>query len=221
MRPAGGNSATVKKYARLWNISVEHFKAGGSYPRGGRTPIRLEDVLVKGSTYPRSSLKRRLYATGLKSPECELCHQGELWRGSRMAMILDHINGDATDHRLENLRIVCPNCNATLETHCGRNKPRGRPPVECAGCGGSFRAQSADQRFCSRACFAAHNGPLTRRVERPPLQALLTMIESDGYSAVGRRFGVSDNAIRKWVRAAGATPPPGRGRMTGGLAEAA
>jgi len=56
-----------------------------------------------------------------------------------MSLILDHANGDALDNRLENLRIVCPNCNATLETHCGKNKPRGKPAIACGHFGGRFR----------------------------------------------------------------------------------
>ena len=47
---------------------------------------------------------------------CELCGQTESWRGRTMALILDHVNGVPTDNRLENLRIVCPNCAATLDT---------------------------------------------------------------------------------------------------------
>ncbi len=39
-----------------------------------------------------------------------------------------------------------------------------------------------------------------RRVERPPYEQLLKEIESDGCVAVGRKYGVSDNAVRKWVR---------------------
>ena len=39
-----------------------------------------------------------------------------------------------------------------------------------------------------------------RRVERPPYDALVAEIAATSYSAVGRRYGVSDNAIRKWVR---------------------
>ena len=76
--------------------------------------------MVQGSTYGRNHLKNRLYREGLKAPRCELCGQGELWRGQTMGPILDHINGHRDDHRLENLRIVCPNCAATLDTHCGR-----------------------------------------------------------------------------------------------------
>jgi hypothetical protein len=212
LRPAGGNHATIKKYVDRWGISTAHFGPRGPYPRGGVVAKPLEEVLVTGSHYHRAALKRRLYDAGLKAPICELCSQDELWNGRRMTLILDHINGDATDHRLDNLRIVCPNCNATLDTHCGRNKPRGRPPRVCDECGESFRAQHADQRFCSRACSAAHNGPLSRRVERPPVQSVLGMVAQEGYEAVGRRFGVSGNAIRKWIRTAGAEPPPGPGR---------
>ena len=84
-----------------------------------------------------------LYATGLKQRECELCGQGELWRGRAMSLILDHINGVGDDNRLENLRIVCPNCAATLDTHCGRNL---RLVRSCASCGRSFHSYHADQR---------------------------------------------------------------------------
>jgi hypothetical protein len=39
-----------------------------------------------------------------------------------MSLILDHIDGDRQNNELSNLRIVCPNCNATLDTHCAKNK---------------------------------------------------------------------------------------------------
>lgn len=214
LRPAGGNHKTIRTYVQRWDISVDHFghNGRGRYPRGGRDPIPLEAVLVEDSTYSRSELKRRLYESGLKNPRCELCGQTEMWRDRKMSMVLDHINGNATDNRITNLRMVCPNCNATLDTHCGRNKPRGRPPVSCEQCGGRFRATARDQRFCSRTCSTAHNAPLRRLVSRPPLEELLELVGRLGYLEVGRRFGVSDNAIRKWISAYGVQPPPGRGR---------
>jgi hypothetical protein len=47
-----------------------------------------------------------------------------------MSLIIDHINGVGDDNRLENLQIVCPNCAATLDTHCGRkNRSTGPAPV--------------------------------------------------------------------------------------------
>ena len=158
------------------------------------------------STFSRGHLKERLYREGVKTRVCELCGQGEIWRGERMALILDHINGVGDDHRLENLRIVCPNCAATLSTHCGKNKPCDRVELECARCGRTFVRRHRSQRYCSRACGTRWERTprprlAARRAERPPYEQLVQEIAATSYVAVGRKYGVSDNAIRKWVRA--------------------
>jgi hypothetical protein len=205
MRPAGGNHRTIRRYAEeVWRIPVDHFDPGAAR----RTPLRreavpLEEVLVERSRYQRARLRERLFDAGLKERRCELCGQGELWRGRRMSLILDHVNGVADDNRLANLRVVCPNCNATLDTHCGRNSAY--PPMEraCLLCGTAFRPRAERQRYCSRAC--GQRAPRRSRpqlalgrAERPPYEQLVAEIEAFGYLAVGRRYGVSDNAIRKW-----------------------
>lgn len=205
LRPAGGNRTTLKKYVALWGISVEHFDPHvAQRAQLGATNVArpLRDILVESSSYSRGHLKERLYREGVKERACELCGQGEMWRGRRMALILDHINGVANDHRLENLRIVCPNCAATLDTHCGRQNRQRRV---CAHCGEEYWPSHRRQRFCSRRCSrrAPPNGgprPHTRKVPRPPYPQLLREVRALGWSAVGRRYGVSDNAVRKWVR---------------------
>lgn len=108
------------------NIDTSHFETRSQMMKKrnllkGRPSSPIESLLVEGSSYSRGHLKSRLYKTGLKTRFCELCGQGEDWRGKHMSLILDHVNGVYNDHRLENLRIVCPNCNATLDTHCGKN----------------------------------------------------------------------------------------------------
>jgi hypothetical protein len=135
-----------------------------------------------------------------------MCGQGELWRGERMALILDHINGVATDNRLANLRILCPNCAATLSTHCGRKNRMPLATRKCMRCELEFTPNLREQRYCSRECgqrASRGHGPRlhTRKVLRPPYGTLIREIAADGYAAVGRQYGVSDNAVRKWVRA--------------------
>jgi hypothetical protein len=74
MRPAGGNPATLRKYVQIWDISTNHFDPQAAKTNGhARMLIPLAEVLAENSTYSRRSLKRRLYTSGLKQRECELC----------------------------------------------------------------------------------------------------------------------------------------------------
>lgn len=124
--PSGHNNKTFKKYRDLYSIDTKHFKknyhAIANLSRNKK--INTSDILIENSTYNRGWLKKRLYDEGLKERICEICGQDENWNGKKMGLILDHINGKHNDNRIENLRIVCPNCNATLPTHCGRNRAK-------------------------------------------------------------------------------------------------
>jgi hypothetical protein len=207
MCQGGGAAVILRKWVRVWGIPVDHFDPHwAARTRGIRPVIPLESVLVEHSTYARGTLKKRLYAEGLKRPQCELCGQGEIWRGRRMALILDHANGVSSDNRLENLRIVCPNCSATLETHCGRNVKL-MQERECARCGASFRPRSERQRHCSKDCGIRSDRPqlrqprpARRKVQRPSYEQLVADVARLSWVAVGRKYGVSDNAVRKWLR---------------------
>lgn len=115
-----GNRKTISNYIKKYELSTNHFnnKERKTFKR-----YSINEILIKNSTYTNLyCLKERLYKEGLKERKCEKCGQDEWWNSEKISLILDHINGDNSDHRLENLRIVCPNCNATLPTHGGKNR---------------------------------------------------------------------------------------------------
>lgn len=145
----------------------------------------LAEILVVDSNYINTTtLKNRLYKEGFKEKKCELCGQTEMWRGRKLSLILDHINGVYDDNRIENLRIVCPNCNATLDTHCGKNKKYKKQPKEKLG-------------YTKDVYIKNHFNQ--RKTKRPPKETLDKEIKNHGFAATSRKYGVSDNTIRKWV----------------------
>jgi len=124
LRRAGGNYGVINSYIKKYNIDISHFDIPGYNINMIRPTRNLEDVLVRDSNYSRTSLKKRLIDIGLLKNICCLCGQDENWKGSKISLILDHENGIHNDNRIENLRIVCPNCNASLETFSGKNKKK-------------------------------------------------------------------------------------------------
>lgn len=128
----GGYIYALKKKIQNNNIDTSHFESRKETMQrliknnGGkslRKKILTSDILIKNykGGIGSNNIKKRLFKEGLKENVCELCGQDENWKGKKMSLILDHINGNNRDNRLKNLRIVCSNCDATLPTYKGRN----------------------------------------------------------------------------------------------------
>ena len=130
LSPTGCNYKAMHQHFKRLGLGTSHF-TGQGHLRGKRhswTPKRaLAEILVQGSNYQTTShLKARLIKEGALDNRCALCEQPPCWRGRPLVLILDHVNGDRSDHRIHNLRLLCPNCNSQQETFAGRNKGRYR-----------------------------------------------------------------------------------------------
>lgn len=127
LKEAGGNYFQIKKYLDFYKIDHSHFtgKAWNKGLRGiGKPIIPIEKVLIRNSNFQSYKLKKRLFAAKLKFPKCEECGWSKSTENGRIPLELDHINGDVHDNRLENLRILCPNCHSLKPTHRGLNRKK-------------------------------------------------------------------------------------------------
>ena len=68
-------------------------------------------------------LKERLVKEKYLEYKCAECGITE-WNGKPLSLHLDHINGINNDHRIENLRFLCPNCHSQTNTYAGKNKKK-------------------------------------------------------------------------------------------------
>lgn len=216
LSPRGGNYRVFKKFQKLYNIDTSHFTGQGHLK--GKThnfnTIPLSEILVKDYEYNSNKLRKRLINEGLKEHKCECCGLTE-WLGEPIPLELDHIDGDHYNNLIENLKILCPNCHAKTPTYRGKNKKnkrsetsktkeerlrtkkerlRTKKKYNCTSCGVEL-AGKCKTGLC-HSCYQKTQ----RKVERPPKEQLLKEIQESSYLAVGRKYGVRDNTIRKWIK---------------------
>ena len=122
-REAGMPFTTFVRYAKELGIyKPNQFHTGRMFINGEKGSIPFQEVLEgKHPTYNRKQLKKRLLVLNILEEKCDECGLGTEWNGKEIVLELDHINGVNNDHRLENIRILCPNCHSQTTHFKGRN----------------------------------------------------------------------------------------------------
>lgn len=178
-------------------------------------------------------LLSRLIRAGKKTWTCEECRQAE-WMGKPIPLDVHHVNENNLDNREENLRVLCKNCHgqkhpfyfigaskkrisehsrtckecnkvfvgigAFCSSRCRRKSIR--ISLICSRCNRMFMGQKG-QKYCGYECSHASQN----KAIRPSKEELGRLIDSESFLSIGKRFGVTDNAVKKWARQYGLNWP--------------
>ena len=122
--PKGGNLKTIHNRIQEDAIDDSHIRNRPKTLNANKSAKIPNDKLfvVNSVDERRKTVKRRLVAEGIIDHTiCSECGMNNIWNKKEINFVLDHINGIPNDHRIENLRFLCPNCNSQMETFCARN----------------------------------------------------------------------------------------------------
>ncbi len=219
----GGWYRYVSKLIGRYNIDTSHFCGSTAFllkpHRVKRTD--LSDMLIENNfKHTGSDIRKRLVADGIIENKCVKCGCDGNWMGEKITLQLDHINGVHTDCRLDNLRILCPNCHAATPTH---SMAKGYKKRDCKDyktrtcqCGKAIDKSSKSCVDCFRKRKELSINTFQEKQVAPRKSKI--GISDDEFkakldelnwnmSAVAKFYGVSDKAIAKRCKVRGLVRP--------------
>lgn len=217
-RKIGIKYVTLIRHLRKLNVPYE------TNPRREGIPhneVRKNSWYYLGTEHYIASqvLKKKLIEDGIKEYKCECCG-GTKWNGEPIPLELHHKNGDHSDNRLDNLEILCSNCHSQKHSYCKNIQKKEKKSVTnkkitpvakkyikngdykivsntCPVCGKTFSAPQKN-RYCSQKCWHIASERCKNGMSKDSL--IKAFKEFGNFASVGRFFGISDNAIRKWCK---------------------
>ena len=124
----------------------------------------------------------------------------EKWGDSIFGKHVHHKDGDPTNWSEDNLKLVSLKEHALIHhwgdlDSCGWDR-------ECSYCGNIINIRSSSRNkqkrvFCNKLCM--EKIPKAKKIDWPSVDEVILLVQNTNFSAAGRKLGVSDNAIRKFL----------------------
>lgn len=211
------------------NINIAHWTGQGHLKgksHNWSAKIPTNNILIENSTYLNTnSLKKRLIKESLLNDVCYVCNIKGEWCEKKLILQLDHINGIRSDNRIDNLRLLCPNCHSQTDTFCSKKRTADEQlyaskieelktarklqltpkPKQCL-CG---KTMSYNSKHCFQ-CEVDYRKTTEYRQNRianqktkinwPTDTDLVKILKNNNFLSASKILGVSDNAIRKRLK---------------------
>lgn len=156
------------------NVDTSHFVKHSILPPNINNKKETIEYLCENSTINSDNLKKRLFREGYKDYKCESCGLTE-WMGKPIPLQIHHINGHHYDNRISNLQILCPNCHSLTDNFCrNKNKHKKENKQEIK------KNRNSQSKIVSKETL------------------IEDFKELGSFRAVGKKYHITDNAIRKW-----------------------
>jgi len=218
---SGNNQHTIRKYAELWGIDLSVIK----HNKKERVLKLTNEEIFKIDTLASSSTaKNRILKDNLIEYKCYKCNKIVIkdgiayWEDLPISLQLDHINGEVSDNRLENLRFLCPNCHTQTNTFGSRNAFKNLSDLRsatiinnnalttkvksislCEYCGKTFEKSSNNQFYCSIDCSnKSPKNKLYKGKDKISKDELMKLVWEKPATEIAAQLGVSSKSIKKW-----------------------
>lgn len=111
--------------------------------------------------------------------------------------VCHHLDGNRHNNREENILVLLRSQHTKLHAWINRLSKESvnecQKSIRCESCGKLLK--SWQRRYCSVDCMRVE-----QRNDRPSSEELTRDMETMTWVAIGKKYGVSDNAVRKWAR---------------------
>lgn len=201
--PQGGSYYTCRRVATRLGLSTDVLDTNKK-----NRPLGVARKSASGVWTKR---KLRVYLLNTYGDQCCVCGTSE-WQGKKLSLHLDHIDGNHANNERSNGRLLCPNCHSQTSTYTGknltnpsRNKNSGRDYEnlllrESIPARGDSLCEVCGRKISYKATHCKKCVKKETKIQWPDRAQVQMMVEATSYTATGRKLGVTDNAIRKYLR---------------------